>query len=562
MARARSWLGRFALLGVLVFVLAACAVPPSTTTPAVDSGSQPTAPASEETSAEPMDLTVGDVFFYNLGFDPPLVASFFEYRVASQLYDRLTAWDGQALAGGGAAEPMPSVAESWTLSDDGLEYTFKIRAGIEFSSGRPLTAAAVKASFERTIAVLETAGTISRFGWLTSVSSMEAPDDSTFVLTLAEPYAPLLAALASVNFGIVDVEEAMANEVDGDNGAAWMAQHSAGSGPFVFEEFTPEQRLVLRRNPTYWGGFDNVQPAFERVIFAHIPENATRELMIGSGELDIALGLDPTSLTVLATNSNVRVEQFPTLQTCNFLVDLRAEQIATNYPKVLQALRYSIDYEGFRNIVAGGLAQVRLTNFLPGMAGYDAAQDSAYTYDPEKAKALLAEAGYADGFEVTIQSRPGGCGSVSYARASEFWQQNLAEIGITAQIIETTGANFWAAIIEGSFRDYGLSVAGATFLDADQPATVRAVQESQLLGWKEINPEAATRAEELTTQGRAESDPAARQAIYAEIAQLMLDSSPYITFLQVQDAVTVESSLSGLVSVPGFFPIELRYVNK
>lgn len=550
-----SWLVPYLLL-VLVLITACAPLP---TAPA-GGGEAAQAPAAEQATLP--DLTVGDVFFYSRGFGPPDIASFFDYRIASQLYEGLVAWDGPGMAKGDPAEPKPALAESWTVSDDGLVYTFKIRTGVTFSTGRPVTAAAVKASFERSFKVLEANDLTSRYGWVTSVTGVDAPDDATFTLTLKESYAPLLSALASVNFAIVDVEEAMANESEGDLGAKWLAEHSAGAGPFMLEEYLPEQKLTLRRNPTYWGGGDGVQPGVERVIFAHVPENATRQLMVGSGELDIALQLDPTSLETLSGNADIKVEKFPALLTCNFLVDLRTEALANNYPKVLQALRYAIDYEGFRTVVAGDLADVRLTNFLPGMAGYDPSQDSYYSYDPEKAKALMAEAGYADGFEIKILNRPGSCGSVAYAKATEFWQQNLAAIGIRAEINETTGANFWGAVGEGALRDIGISGAGATYLDADHPATVRAVQESQMLGWKEIAAESATRAEELASQGRAEIDPQKRQAIYQEIAQLMLDSSPYLTFLQVQDPVVMRQNVSGGVGAPGYFPIALKYITK
>src|SRR5690606_26820503 len=266
-----------------------------------------------------------------------------------------------------------------------------------------------------------------------------------FTITLSDPYAPLLAVLASNEFRIVDVEEVMAHETDGDLGTAWLAETSAGSGPFVIDEYVPEQRLVLRRNPEYWGGPDGIQPSVERIILLHVPENATRQLMIGSGELDVALELDPISLQTLETNPNVTVQTFPAALTCNFLVDLRIDALSQSHPAVLQALKYATDYEGLRNVVAAGMAEVQQSHFLPGMIGYEEETAYYYKYDPEKAKQLLADAGLSGGFPLKIHNRDGSCGAVTYGKAVEFWQQNLSEIGIQAEIIESTSAAMWGA---------------------------------------------------------------------------------------------------------------------
>lgn len=508
------------------------------------------------------DVIVGDVFFVFAGFGPPAVGSFFDHRVTFQLYDGLVGFDGTAIAGGDQPALVPSLAESWEISEDGKVYTFNIRPGISFSTGRPVNASAVKASLDRAVAVIELNQETTRYSWVQSIAATEVVDEQTFRLTLTTPYAPLLAALASTNFMIVDAEEALAHQTDGDLGKTWLSENSAGSGPFMIEEFIPEQRLTLRRNPNYWGGPDGVQPSVERLIFANVPENATRELMVGAGEIDVALQLDPISLTTLRNNPAVKVETFPTPLTCNFLLDLRIEPVEKGHPYVIQALRYSINYEGMRDIVAGGLAEIRLTNFLPGMHGYRPEQDTYYEYDPEKAQELLAQAGYPDGFDVTIQNRTGGCGAVTYKKATEFWQQNLAEVGIRAEIVESTSANFWGAALSEQLRDFGISGAGATYFDADNPASVRALQESPLMGWDDVDPEAANRAAELVKEGQLNPDNAERDVIYAEIAQLMLESSPYLTFLHVQDPVVAGNGINGLVGIPGSYPLSFKYLTK
>ncbi|MCZ7568830.1 MAG: ABC transporter substrate-binding protein [Ardenticatenaceae bacterium] len=566
---------------VLVFLVAGCSSPAAAPTqapaaaptqapaaPTTAAPAQPTAPAAQPTTAAAAPagggatITVGDVFFLAPGSGPPNVGSFFDHRVASQLYDGLTAWDAAAIARGEAAVPIGGLAESWQTSDDGKTFTFTIRPNVKFSTGRPVTADAVKKSFERAVAAIKKADAVARYSWITLIQSLEAPDQSTFRMTLSDPYAPLLAVLASNEFKIVDVEEVMAHEQEGDLGVAWLNDHSAGTGPFMIQEFVAEQRLVMQKNPNYWGGPDGVQPTVDRIIVVHVPEAATRQLMIGTGELDVALGMDPISLKTLQTNPDVTVKMFPAATTCNFLIDLRIDVLEKNHPKVYQALRYATDYEGLKNVVAGGLGEVQQSQFLPGMLGYDEKISHYYTYDPEKAKQLLAEAGLADGFPLKIASRDGSCGAVTYGKAVEYWQQNLTAVGIKAEIYQSTSAAMWGAIGEGKFRDAGISALGVTYFDPDQPASVRAVSESQLLGWKDVDPTAADRAQELTEAGQRETDPAKRAAMYTEIAKLMVEGAPEMTFLQPVDPVVMRKNVSNPMAVPGAFPILFKYLQK
>lgn len=517
--------------------------------------------------AETKDLVIGDVFIVATGLGPPGIGTFFSFRVTHAAYDSLTGWDALAIAAGEQPEPVPDLAESWEVSDDGLVYTFKLRPDILFSTGRPLTAESVKGSFERAIAVIANIGLASQFPWTDQIASIEVLDELTVRFTFSKPYAPFLATISSGFFAIVDLEEVFAHEADGDLGAGWLSYNSAGSGPYTFTEadYQVDQRLVMHRNPYYWGGADGVQPWADRLIFLHVPENATRELMLAGGELDVALYLDPINLRTLeATSPDVTIHTFPSAMTCNMMIDLRIEPLQAGHPKVLQAIRYGIDYEGFLNVLGGGYGTVQQSLILPGMLGYEEETAHYYTYDPDKAKQLLAEAGYPDGFKVTLLSRPGACGAISYPATIEWWQQNLAKIGIEAEIVETTGTNFWGLVHdgEGKLRDFGTSGLGATYFDADQPATMRATYELNQLGWMAVDPEAATRAAELTALGQQTMDPAERHEIYAELSRLMVETGPYLTVVQVDDVVAAAPDVTGIYAVPGHFPIDFKYIAK
>jgi peptide/nickel transport system substrate-binding protein len=517
------------------------------------------APAADELPS----LRIRDTFITTQGLTPPLGSSLPEHRMTYPLYEGLTALDITAMARGESKPPVPSLAQSWVISPDGRTYTFKIRRGVKFTTGRPLNAQAVKKSLERTIAVHKREA-VTAFSWTDQITSIDALDEMTLRMTLSEAYGPMLAALAAKAFLIVDADELAAHQETTDKGPdlgiKWGQTHSAGTGPFYVEEFIPEQRLTMRRNPNYWGGFDGVKPSVERLIWVHVPENATAELMIGAGEVDVALVMDPVSLKSLGKNPNVKVVSYPSFNTCNILVDRRTPPFVDD--RGLQALRYAIDYEGLRDVVALGQADIHQSLILPGMLGHDRAIASKYKYDPAKAKALLAEIGYPNGFDIKIQVRPGSCGSIPYDKALQFLQNSLKAAGIRATIEQSTGAKMWGAIFDGSFRDIGISSLGATYFDADQPASWRGISECFKLGLDSVDPATGKRLTALTKMGRVELNQSKRHDIYKEVSQLMTDKCGEVTIVQVRDAVVTRSTVSNVVAAPHFFGPDPRYMKK
>ena len=212
-------------------------------------------------TAELPDLIVRDVFFTSNGFTRPLGGSFFEHRWTYALYEGLTALDTPAITRGDFPPAIPSLARSWAISPDGKVYTFQIRPGIQFTSGRPLNAEAVKMSLEHTLFALDYDGSTSRFGWAQIIESIEATGPMELTLTLSETYSPMLAAMAGKQLFIVDAAELLSHQEKDDQdrddgGINWGRTHSAGTGPFMIESWAPEQRLVLKANPNYWGGHD------------------------------------------------------------------------------------------------------------------------------------------------------------------------------------------------------------------------------------------------------------------------------------------------------------------
>ena len=505
-------------------------------------------------------IKVRDVFFFNEGFTPPRGGSFFEHRVSQQVYEGLSALNTPLVTRGDEATPIPNLASSWDISSDGKTYVFTVRDGVTFTTGAPLNAQAVVDSLKRSFYVIELDKATSRFSWITDVESVEATGDMEVTLKMKNAFAPLLAILASKQFLIVDAAELKKNEVDGDWGAAWGATNSVGTAAYHITGWEPEQRLTLSRNENYWGGQDGVGPGADELIFANIPENATAELMMSKGEVDVALQMDPISLKTLDLNSKVYTFSYPSLITCNFLIDRRNEHAKND--KVLEAIKYSIDYDGLLSTVAMGLGKVHQRLILPGMLGHDPAISNQFTYDTDKAKALLAEAGYPNGFDIKIQNRAGACGSVVYSKGVEFLQASLKKSGINATIEQSTGSRFWGEIGKGELRDIGISGLGATYFDPDNPASVRATSECFSLGIEAVDPTAAARLKELVAAGRSEPDNAKRHEIYRELNEIMVAKCGEITALQVSDTVALRTNMTDGIAMPHAFSIDFRYLRK
>jgi peptide/nickel transport system substrate-binding protein len=220
--------------------------------------------------------------------DPAEVFEFSGAEYAANVYDRLVTYpvdDVSNLQG--------HVAESWEIADDGKTYTFKIRPGITFQSGNPLTAEDAAFSLQRVIKLNQTPSFIlTQFGFTPENvdERIKVIDDETFQVELDKPYAPtfFLYCLTATVGSVVDKQLVMEHDKDGDMGHEWLRTASAGSGPFKLRSWKPNESLIVEANHDYWGG----APAVERVISRHIPESSTQLLLLQKGDIDIARNLE------------------------------------------------------------------------------------------------------------------------------------------------------------------------------------------------------------------------------------------------------------------------------
>lgn len=378
-------------------------------------GGETVAPATQATAteapsaapAQPSVLTISNPTSFP-DIDPSTSFSN-DGAVTANLYETLTRYN----APGSKDVLSPQLATSWEASADSLTWTFHLREGVKFHDGTPFNSAAVKFSIERTKTLNGGAAWI----W-GAVKNIETPDDYTVIFRL--DYAAPLDLIASSGFAAWMISPA-AKDKDG----AWYNEgHDAGTGPYTIESYEPGQRIILTKFEDYWGGWKDGQ--FDKVVLEVVEDITVRQQKIESGETDWTYQLPTENLASLGNNPDVKVLVNPAFQNLVGLFNNKKPPLDNS--KVRQALSYSFPYEVFINTAIGGYATQARGVIPTGMYGSDPSLFQ-YSFDLDKAKSLLAEAGYPDGgFELTMTYATGD--SVEQ-QAAELWKAELAKIDIT-----------------------------------------------------------------------------------------------------------------------------------
>jgi len=359
--------------------------------------------------------------------DPQESFEFSGSDIANNVYQSLVSFDPSDLSKG----YVPDIAESWEVSNDGKTFTFKIRPGLKFHSGNPVTAKDVEYSLRRAIGMAKTPSFIlTQFGFTPENinETLKATDDSTFVLTTDKKYATsfVLNCLTATIAYISDSQVVKSHEADGDWGNGWLKTHSAGSGAYKLVNWKPNESYTLEANPDFWRGV----PAMKRVIVRNIQESSTQRLLLEKGDVDIARNLSPEDIEGVSGNSDVAVDDDLRGRIMYFSMSQKNPELAK--PKVREALKYLADYKGMANSFLKGQYTVHQA-FLP-LTYLGELKDNPYSLNVEKAKALLAEAGVKDlELEIIVRTEQ------ERIEIAQSLQNTFAQAGIKVSITQGTG---------------------------------------------------------------------------------------------------------------------------
>jgi peptide/nickel transport system substrate-binding protein len=321
---------------------------------------------------------------------------------------------------------IPGLATEWSVSEDGMTYTFKLRQGVKFHDGTPFNAAAADFNFKRMTDPNNPyydpqVGSTSR-GVLRQLKGSKAVDEYTFQLELTEPNAGLIEALASLpNYYM---ESPAAFEKYGKD----VGQHAVGTGPFKLVEWVRGQKMVMARNDDYWGK----KPYVDQMIYRPIIEPAARAAALKAGEVQIAwdLPVDQVDAFKADTRFNVFLRGIPATK----VIECWQKSGPFSDINVRKAVNMAIDRETLANVILKGTAVPATQLYGIGAASYDKSLPIFAKYDPDAAKALLAKTKYPNGFSFFIVTSPENEPVAGALQAYEFVQANLAEIGVNMDI--------------------------------------------------------------------------------------------------------------------------------
>lgn len=511
-----------------------------------------TAPALANTPANALVIAqnIDDI----VTIDPATAYEFSSGEYVTNTYDQLVQYDAvdtETLA--------PGLATEWDIDADNRTITFTLREGVTFHSGNPLRAADVVGSWRR---VLEIDGRpafiLHNLGWsAANLDEMVSADGNTVTIRWSGDFAPsfVLNVLASRPASVVDMETVMANVVDGDNGHGWLNQNSAGTGPFRLRAYRPAEVLMMDANPDYFGG----APRIEQVLIRHVAEASTQRLLLESGDVDMARNLTPDQVTGLAGNDAIRVETFP--QAAVHWISFNQKTDSLTNPAVWEAARYLVDYEGMANSFLLGQMQVHQAFWPAGFPG--ALTDTPFTYDPERARQILTDAGVDLPINVTldvINANP-------FNDMAQSLQQTFAPAGINFEILPGTGAQVITRYRARAHQAM-LLYWGPDFMDPHSNAKAFAYNADNsdeayvsTTTWRNAwMPPAEVN--EMTMAALGEQDADRREEMYLELQRQMQAEAPFVIMFQASSQVAMAANVSGYVNGSNSDFVYYRLVEK
>lgn len=494
-------------------------------------------------------LVIATIMDDAITFDPAESFETTPSEIILNTYDTLVRYEPEDLT-----KLVGAAADSWTVSEDGKVFVFKLKPGMTFTSGNPVTAADVVFSFARVLKADKTpAFLFKQFGWSAdNVDSMlSAVDDLTFEMKITADFAPslVLNVLTSANGSIVDAKTVLANDVDGDLGLAYLKSKSEGSGAFELVSWQPNQSIVLQANPTYRRG----SPDMERVILRHVSETASQRLLLEKGDVDIARNLPGDAINALEGNDEITVLR--TLSGRNLYIGMSQKFEPFTDPKVREAMKYLVRYEAMTDSFLKGGYTV-LQSYWPNEF-YAALEETPFSYDVEKAKALLAEAGYVDGFSFKLNVR-NTSPAIDIAQAV---QQSMSVAGINVDIVQSDQKQFITSYRERQFEAI-LGTWAPVFPDphSNTESFVRNIDNGPDSPVKSVAWRNSWKNDELTALADAasnEADEAKRIEMYKDLQRRVQQEGPYIGIVQETSQTALRNTVENFVKGPNMAYYEL-----
>ncbi len=440
--------------------------------------------------------------------DPATSITISDFRILANIYDGIVRFKT------GTLEIEPCLAKSWTISPDGKVYTFKLRDDVSFHDGSKFDSSALKFNFDRVTDKNHPFYDTGPFPFVFVVGpidSSEAPDPTTFILKLKEPYAPLLTILAGTIGGLAGVSPEAVKKYHKE-----FNRHGGGTGPFMLKEWVPNQRIVLEANKKYWDG----APKLDGLVWRPIAEDQSRISEMLSGGTDLTIEVPPDN--VPAFKKDAKFTYYEAAGGHTWYLTLNCAKKPFDNKLVRQALNYALNKKGMVTEVLKDTATESASVTPPAFAVDFDSGLKPYPYDPAKAKELLKQAGYPDGIDVNFYVTQNGSGMLSPQIMGTAIQADLAAVGIRAKI-QTYEWNTYLGTILPDMKDADIAELSFMTADPDTHPTLALRTGSGVNPGHYSNPEV----DKLLDAARAESDPAKRGELYKKMQDLVHDDAPW-----------------------------------
>ncbi len=507
-------------LAMVLSVFAGCSSTPATEEGASSSGE---AAQGEAADSEYKDTLVFAMNTDVQSMDPQIQNDTTSEQVVKMLYNTLLKFEDDGTVVG-------DLAESWSVSEDKLTWTFNLKQGVKFHNGKELTSADVKATFDR--ALNAEAGGLRTTEIIKMFTAVEAPDPYTVTITTDAPYGPMESLMCNMSLGIMDADYIekygldLGTSVEGEN----------GTGPFKVVSWERDQEIVVERFDDYFG-----TPAkLQTVVYTIIPEAASRVIALETGEVDVIDKPTDEDLARLeADTENYTVLRKPTISQRLFRFGCNDPIISNT--KVRQAIVYAIDRQAIIDALFTGSGYPSTAPLAPVTFGYSDLGE--IEQDLELAKSLLAEAGYPDGFDTKIVTTERYQNGIELA---EIISQQLAEIGINAEIEVWEWSALsasWNGITADEF-DQPIFIMGAGPSMRDADGGLRGLYTTSETGLNDRNYGFYSNAEvdALIEQGMQETDQQKRVEIYKEAMEILYREDPVAFWLFDMYGLAITSS--------------------
>ena len=419
----------------------------------------------------------------------------------------------------------PLLVESWEFSDDSTVLTLYLRKGVFFHDGTPFNAEAVLINLERFRKATYQFLIPYRF-----VSSFDIVDDHTFRINLTQPFAPFIAHLTH-NFVAIVSPKQIAELEEGKD-----IMEPVGTGPFKFDTWVRGDHVRIVRNEGYWGD----KPYLDSVLFKVIPSDATRLVLLETGQLHAMMRVPPLDAPRVQATPGIELLSVPSVRT--IYIAFNYQRAPLTDVRVRQAINYAVDKEAIVKEILGGEGGASDAPIMPLIFGYSGQEP--YRYDPEKSRDLLKAAGFPNGFKVTLYHPTGRY--MMDAAIAEAVQAYLAEVGIEAQLITLEWAAYLAYLrrpVEEATFDMFMLGWGCVTLDADYGLFA-------LFHTSEWAPAGSNRSfysnatvDALLEAGRVEPQPATREGIYADALKVLWEDAGWL-FLHYEGQLNAQRTVA------------------